>query len=122
MRRQRLVSFEAGWDLEELDVLVDERSPERCAGAEEELRALAMALSRLPPRCKQVVWMRRVEEQSQREVAARLGIGEAMVEKHVAKAMRKLADALFGCQTSEKPKGETASPVREDHHARQQTN
>jgi RNA polymerase sigma-70 factor (ECF subfamily) len=122
MRRRRVVSFEPGWDLEELNVLVDEISPERCAGADEELRALAAAFDRLPPRCKQVVWMRRVEDQSQKEVAARLGIGEAMVEKHIAKAMRRLADALFGCHSSEKPKDETARSVREDDHARQHTN
>jgi RNA polymerase sigma factor (sigma-70 family) len=122
MRRQRVVSFEPGWDLDELNVLVDEMSPERCAGADEELRALAVAFNRLPPRCKQVVWMRRVEDQSQKEVAAKLGIGEAMVEKHIAKAMRRFADALFGCHSSEKPKGETAKSVKEDHHARQHTN
>lgn len=122
LRRQRVVAFEPGWDLEELNVLIDEMSPERCAGAHEELRTLAHAFNLLPPRCRQVVWMRRVEEQSQKEVAARLGIGEAMVEKHVAKAMRRLADALFGSQSSEKPKRDAASPVREDHHARQLTN
>src|SRR5690242_12137355 len=44
MRRQRVVSFEAGWDLDELNVLVDEISPERSAGADEELRALAQAI------------------------------------------------------------------------------
>jgi RNA polymerase sigma factor (sigma-70 family) len=96
LRRQRVVSFEPGWDLNDLDALVDEISPERCAGAGEELRALAVAFDLLPPRCREVVWMRRVEEQSQKEVAARLGIGEAMVEKHIAKGMRRLADALFG--------------------------
>ena len=122
MRRKRVVSFEPGWDLDALNVLVDEISPERSAGADEELHALAEAFNRLPPRCKQVVWMRRVEDQSQKEVAARLGIGEAMVEKHVAKAMRRLADALFGCQSSEKPKCETAKPVKEDHRVRQHTN
>jgi RNA polymerase sigma factor (sigma-70 family) len=121
MRRQRVVSFEVGRDIEEMNVLVDEVSPERCVGADEELRALARALDDLPPRCREVVWMRRVEEQSQKEVAARLGIGEAMVEKHVAKAMRRLADALFGGQC-EKPKAETGRPVREDHLARQLTN
>jgi len=118
MRRQRVVSFEEGWDLDELNVLIDEVSPERAAGADEELRAVSRALDNLPPRCRQVVWMRRVEEQSQKEVAARLGMGEAMVEKHVAKAMRRLADALFGCELSEKPRAKHANQVREDHHAK----
>jgi RNA polymerase sigma factor (sigma-70 family) len=122
IRRQRVISFEPGWDLDELNVLVDEISPQRSVGADEVLRALARAIDNPPPRCRQVVWMRRVENHSQKEVAKRLGIGEAMVEKHVAKAMRRLADALFGCQCSEKPKGETGNRVREDHYAQQLTN
>jgi RNA polymerase sigma factor (sigma-70 family) len=122
LRRQKVVSFEPGWDLESLNVLIDEISPERCAAADQQLRILAQAFNNLPPRCRQVVWMRRVEDQSQKEVAARLGIGEAMVEKHIAKAMRRLADALYDGHSSEKPKGETASTVREDPHDRQLTN
>lgn len=47
-------------------------------------------------------------------------IGEAMVEKHIAKAMRRLPDALFGYQPDEKPG--TARAVREDHCAEQHTN
>jgi RNA polymerase sigma-70 factor (ECF subfamily) len=39
-----------------------------------------------------VVWLRRVEELPQKEVAARLGIGEKTVEKQVAKGMRLIAD------------------------------
>jgi RNA polymerase sigma-70 factor (ECF subfamily) len=122
VRRKRIVSIESGWDSEALDVLVDEISPERRAGAHQELSSLARAFDLLPPRCREVVWMRRVEERSQKEVAAELGIGEAMVEKHIAKAMRRLADALFGCHFSETPTAEATSPVREDHHARQHSN
>jgi RNA polymerase sigma factor (sigma-70 family) len=122
LRRKRVVSIESGWDSDALDVLVDEISPERCMGAHQELSFLAQAFDLLPPRCREVVWMRRVEERSQKEVAAELGIGEAMVEKHVAKAMRRLADALFGCHCSETPTSEATNPVREDHHARQHTN
>jgi len=121
VRRKRIVSIESGWDFEALDVLIDEISPERRTGAHQELSSLARAFDLLPPRCREVVWMRRVEERSQKEVAAQLGIGEAMVEKHIAKAMRRLADALFGSEYSEQPKGDTPNPVREDQHARQHT-
>jgi RNA polymerase sigma factor (sigma-70 family) len=121
MRRRRVVCFESGWDLEDLNVLVDEVSPERSAGADEEIRALTQALNNLPPRCRQVVWMRRVEQKSQKEVAASLGIGEAMVEKHVAKAMRRLADALFGGELCANPKGAATMRVRDGKHAQQRT-
>lgn len=95
LRRSRVVSIEARADLDVLNVLVDESSPEDHASAHEELHMLAHAFDRLPPRCREVVWMRRVEGLSQREVAERLGIGESMVEKHVAKAMCRLAEALL---------------------------
>jgi RNA polymerase sigma-70 factor (ECF subfamily) len=96
MRRSRVVSIEARADLESLNVLVDEISPEHHASAHEDLRLLSRAFDQLPPRCREVVWLRRVENLSQREVAARLGICEAVVEKQVAKAMRRFADAFFG--------------------------
>ncbi|MFC3658285.1 sigma factor-like helix-turn-helix DNA-binding protein [Xanthomonas hyacinthi] len=43
-----------------------------------------------------MIWLRRVEELSQKEVAVRLGISEKTVEKHVAKGMRLLADHFHG--------------------------
>jgi RNA polymerase sigma factor (sigma-70 family) len=120
-RRKRVISMESGWDVDALNVLVDEMSPERCAGADEELRSISHAFDLLPPRCKEVVWMRRVEDRSQKEVAARLGIGEAMVEKHVAKAMRRLADALFGSDFGEETRTATTTTVREGEYVRECT-
>jgi RNA polymerase sigma factor (sigma-70 family) len=95
LRRSRVVSIEAKADLESLNVHVDEVSPEHHAVAHDELRTVARAFERLTPRCREVVWLRRVEDLSQREVAARLGIAETVVEKQIAKAMRRFADALF---------------------------
>ncbi len=120
-RRQGMASFEPGWGVEEPDVLVDEISPNRSLGAEGEARALAQAFESLPPDSREIVSMRRVEELSQKEVAARLGIGEAIVEKQVAKAMRRVADALLGCRCEE-PKAAGARQVSEDHSAQEQTN
>jgi RNA polymerase sigma factor (sigma-70 family) len=94
MRRRRVVAIDAVGDIESLDVLVEEVSPERRISAHEELRRLAQAIDLLPPRCREVVWMRRVEELSQKEVAAQLGISEKSVEKHVMKGMKLLAAAF----------------------------
>ena len=96
LRKSRVVSIEARADLESLNVHIDEMSPEHHAIAHEDLRTLLRAFDHLPPRCRQVVWMRRIEDLSQKEVATRLGIGETVVEKQIAKAMRRFADALFG--------------------------
>lgn len=96
IRRERVVSIEARGDIETLNVLIDEISPERQASAREELRRVARAYERLPPRCREVLWLRRVEAMPQKEVAAQMKIAEGMVEKHLAKAMRRFADAMFG--------------------------
>jgi RNA polymerase sigma-70 factor (ECF subfamily) len=60
-----------------------------------ELGVLVEALEALPPRCREVVVLRKVDGLSQREVAAEMGIAEDTVEKQIAKGMRALADALF---------------------------
>jgi RNA polymerase sigma-70 factor (ECF subfamily) len=107
-----VVSIEARADLESLNVHIDEISPEHHAMAHEDLHTLLRAFDQLPPRCRQVVWMRRIEDLSQREVATRLGIGETVVEKQIAKAMRRFADALFGERGLEMTK-ERATPKRQ---------
>lgn len=121
IRRERVVSIEARGDIEALDVLIDELSPEERVSAHEELRTVARAFERLPPRCREVMWLRRVEGLSQREVAALLRIREGMVEKHVAKAMRRFADALFGRHSMRSRKRPGVTMDDEDKHADQQT-
>jgi RNA polymerase sigma factor (sigma-70 family) len=108
------VDSEARRDLDDLTVLMDEISPEQPAGADEERHVLAQVLNNLPSCCREVVWMRTVEQKSQKEIATRLGIDEALVANHIANAMRRFADALFGSQFSEKPKPDTARPLDRD--------
>ena len=97
VRRSRVVSIEPMGDFDASFVcLVDECSPERWAGTRQVLRRLADILGRLPRRCREVMWLRRVEDLSQKEVARRLGISERTVEKHLAKAIRLVADHLHG--------------------------
>lgn len=96
LRRERVVSIQAIGDLEALNVLVDELSAERCATAHQELARLSEALDALPPRCREVVWLRRVEELSYREIAERLGIGVKTVESHITHGLKLLAEFFLG--------------------------
>src|SRR5580704_17957118 len=91
IRRERIVSIRAGGDTDFLNVLVDEISPERRASAGEELTRLAHAFDRLSNKCREVVWLRRVQELSQKEVADHLGLSEKTVEKHLRTGARLLA-------------------------------
>lgn len=95
IRRNKVVSIEPMGDFEPSHVLMDEVTPERWSGGRQTLHRLSDALDRLPARCREVVWLRRVEDLSQKEVALRLGISEKTVEKQIAKGMRLLADALY---------------------------
>ncbi|MHB1058203.1 MAG: RNA polymerase sigma factor [Rhodanobacter sp.] len=96
LRRARVVSIDAVGDMDALNVLIDEVSPERRLSARQELKQLTEAFDRLPDRCREVVWLRRVEELPQKEVAMRMGIGEKTVEKQVAKGMRLIAEYFYG--------------------------
>lgn len=94
--RGQVVSIELVADLEALNVPADTASPERNVEARDELRRLQAGLDKLPPRCRQVVVLRRIEGLSQREVAARLGVGEDTVEKQMVYGMRALIDFMLG--------------------------
>ncbi len=95
-RRAQVVSIDVVAELEALPGLpVDDFTPERRAGAREELRLLQSALEDLPPRCRDVVALRKIEGLSQKEIAARLGIAEGTVEKQVTLGVRALAETLM---------------------------
>lgn len=92
IRRERIVSIRASAENEYLNfLLVDEISPEQRVSAHQELARLAMAFDRLSGKCREVVWLRRVKELSQKEVADRLGLAEKTIEKHLRSAARQLA-------------------------------
>jgi RNA polymerase sigma-70 factor (ECF subfamily) len=115
LRRGRIVSMEAVGDLDTLNVPIAEASPEQRLNARQELMQLARAFSILPPKCREVVWLRRVDELSQKEVASRLSISEKTVESHVMKGTRLLADALFSRKTRNKQTdGNEAIDIEED--------
>lgn len=120
IRRRRIVAIDSVGDMSALNVLVDDVSPERDAAAYQELRQLAEALDALPPKCREVVWMRRIDDLSQKEVAARLGLSEKTVEKHIMKGMKRLTDAVFGSVEVEE-EDQASTPEDERAHGQQQT-
>lgn len=93
-RRSRVVSIEAVADIGALDVSEEAPTMEQQLSGREELRLLQAALETLPPRCREVMRLRKIEGLSQKEVARYLGIAEATVEKQVSKGVRALTNAL----------------------------
>jgi RNA polymerase sigma factor (sigma-70 family) len=105
MRHRRVVPIEGVEDLDALNVSIEELTPERRATGIQELRHLSEAFDQLPEKCRVVVWLRKVEGLSQREVAQRLKVGETTVEKHLARGIRALAEVFFGDEKVAQPSG-----------------
>ena len=93
-RRNRIVPIDLLENLDSLNVLVDEVTPERRISIRQQLATVSAAVNRLPEKCREVLWLRRVDDLSQKEIAARLGISEGTVEKHMARAARLLVDLI----------------------------
>jgi len=90
MRRRRVVVIHALEPQHCDEHLVDCLSPERQAIAANEFGCLLDAIERLPRRSREVLWLRRVRELSQRETAEALRVSEKAVEKHLHLATHRL--------------------------------
>lgn len=93
VRRRKIVPMESA------DALADETgdgapSPEAVAAWRQELALLSAAIASLPPVCRQVMTLRKIDDLPPAEIAARLGITVSTVEKHIAKGLRICAALL----------------------------
>jgi len=93
-RHQQVAAIVALAPSGELPDHVDELCPERHAMGRQDIACLEQAFSDLPPKCREVVELRKIAGLSQRDVATRLGVTEGTVEKQIAKGIRFLAAAL----------------------------
>lgn len=116
LRRERVVSIDYTQDLDTLNVLVDEISPEQRLSAREELRRLSAALDRLSDDCRNVIWLRRIEGLSQKEVAARLGMPEGTLESHLCRGLRALVKITFGSETGSDAQEDAGESGSESGH------
>jgi RNA polymerase sigma factor (sigma-70 family) len=96
VRHSRVISIDSTQDFANLNVLIDEISPEHRVNARQELRRLSEAFDQLSDKCRAVIWLRRVEGLSQRDAAERLGMQEGAVESQLARGVRLLAQSLIG--------------------------
>jgi RNA polymerase sigma factor (sigma-70 family) len=107
-RRSRIVPIDFLQDCDSLNVLMDEMSPERRMGSFQQLERLLDAFENLPDRCREVVWLRKIEDLAQKEIARRLNIAEGTVEAHLVRGMRLLTRWFYQDETAD-----AASPERE---------
>lgn len=101
LRRERVVSIRSVADITRLSDLHGDSEASDTATCQEELERLRAVIDRLPPQCRAVFVLRKIEGLSQAQTAQRLGLSESTVEKHVARGMQLCAAWLTEVQTND---------------------
>lgn len=94
-RRSKIVAFEA---IADLDRLQSDSDLEAQLHARDELRLVQTIVERLPPKPRRVFLSRRVQEKSPSEIAEEMGLSVSTVEKHLARAVGHLTEAMAKCE------------------------
>ena len=115
LRRSRVVHMETVTEIEALNVVLDEPSPERVAAGRRELERVGRLIAALPERCRRVFELRKIEGLPQREIAHVLGVSETIVENDVVKGLRLILKAQ--AEGQEAP-GRTTRTVEKNERAR----
>jgi RNA polymerase sigma factor (sigma-70 family) len=87
LRRAGRVPFDALDETAAAQLADASASPEEQVAAREELAIMRAIILELPPKCRQVFLLVRLEGLSHRDVAAEMGMSQTMVRKHLARAL-----------------------------------
>src|SRR3546814_5522820 len=94
LRRARIVSIESVTEIESLNIVGDEPSPERIAAGRRELDRVRRLTEGLPERCRRIFEPRKIAGLPETEVAQRLGVAEHVVENDVTKGWKLSLQAI----------------------------
>lgn len=84
IRHSQIISIDALADIDRMSVVEDRPGVAEAISHEQELELLAEAIRALPPRCAEIVKLRRLEGLSHRDIAQKLGIAESTVNAQLA--------------------------------------
>ena len=94
VRHRRNSPIDVVPDLAALRVVEDKADLVAVVSAQEEDALLVEALATLPPRCREIIVLRKFQNLPQKEVASRLGISEFTVQEQVYRGLRRLEKIL----------------------------
>ncbi|MEX2044870.1 MAG: sigma-70 family RNA polymerase sigma factor [Opitutus sp.] len=93
VRQRALIQETSLAEIDGLGVLeADDEDISEIVARTEELEILTQAIQSLPPRCRQILTMRKVYGMPQKAIAAQLGIAEHTVEAQGTIGLRKIAE------------------------------
>jgi len=94
-RRRAVAKTDAVAEFDHSHVLDEAPGIPELVGRRQETDLLAAAIRALPDRCREILVLRKFENLSHKEIAARLGIAVHTVEAQLTKAVRR-CEAYFG--------------------------
>ncbi|WP_066682660.1 RNA polymerase sigma factor [Caulobacter sp. CCH9-E1] len=94
VKRERTRPLLSAVDLDRIDLADDLPDAEDVIGGRQNLERIRIALKSLSPRARTIVILRRFEDMSHAQIAARLNISVSAVEKHLVRSMAVLRNAL----------------------------
>jgi len=95
-KRARIVSFEVVADLDSENFDLDMFETERALTARDELRHAKAGIDKLPPRCREVIRLRKLDGLSTQEAAAALGVSTETIRQQLKYGMKALIDHMVG--------------------------
>lgn len=96
IRRSRIVRIDSSTEIDALNIVDSEPSPERITASRRELERVQRLIQGLPERCRQIFELRRIHGVSQKEIARRLGVTENAVESQASRGLKLILKALEG--------------------------
>jgi RNA polymerase sigma-70 factor (ECF subfamily) len=95
-KRSRIVSFDIIADLDTVDREFDVHEAERALTARDELRHAKAGIDKLPPRCREVMRLRKLDGLSTQEAADALGVSTETIRQQLKYGMKALIDHMVG--------------------------
>lgn len=95
VRHDRALPIDTMPDLDRLSVIDGTADVAEITSTSEEVALLVEALEALPPRCREIMILRKLQNLSQKLVAQRLGISELTVQEQVYRGVRRCEKLLL---------------------------
>lgn len=76
-------------EMEDLSVIDNETTPNDVASIQDEIKVLREAIQSLPPKCKKILILRKMENLSQKAIAERLNVSVHTVETQLTRGLKK---------------------------------
>lgn len=95
-KRARIVPIGTMADLDAMHRDIDLFEAERALTARDELRHAKEGIDKLPPKCREIILLQKVDGMTDREAAASLGVSVETVRRQIKLGMKALFDHMAG--------------------------